>query len=342
MLGFISAVRNIIHAAMSIVLVIPLLLTAWLPGNPDTPVIVNANATNPYINEYLDTDVSAHRSGAGIVPQNTLMAFEYVMKNNKELGVDTFEFDVQITADGELILLHNLTYDDTSNAVETFGYKNVYASELTFEEAYNSLNLGENFTPDDGETYPYRGLRGKEIPKNLRVVKCETVIDYIEKNSKGKEFRYIIEIKSKGENGKRAADKLYSIITERNLKDRVIWASSKETVSLYMEKQYPDMPRSARLTEVVIFYIFSRMNWDLSDIDVSYVALQIPYGKSALYNFINLGTREFINYAHKNNIAVQYWTVNDAEYAKTLTLNGADCIMSDYPQMIFETVDSCK
>ena len=342
MLAFLSVVRNIIHGVMSIVLIIPLLLTAWIPGNPNTPVVVNENATNPYINEYLDTDVSAHRSGAGIVPQNTLMAFEYVMKNNKKLGVDTFEFDVQITADGELILLHNLTYDDTSNAVEAFGYKNVYASELTFDDAYNNLNLGENFTPDDGETYPYRGLRGKDIPKNLRVVKCETVIDYIEKNSKGKEFKYIIEIKSKGEDGKRAADKLYSIITERNLKDRVIWASSKELVSIYMEEQYPDMPRSARTTEVVVFYIFSRMDWDLADINVSYVALQIPNGKNAMYNFVNLGTREFINYAHKNNIAVQYWTINDAKYAETLVLNGADCIMSDYPQMIFETVDSYK
>lgn len=342
MLGFFTAIRNLLNGALSIVVIIPIMLTAWMPGDPDTPVMVNANATNPHINEYLDTDVSAHRSGAGIVPQNTLMAFEYVMKNNKKLGVDTFEFDVQITSDGELILLHNLTYDDTSNAVEAFGHKNVYASKVTFEEAYNNLNLGENFTADDGETYPYRGLREDKIPENLRVVKCETVIDYIEKNSSGKKFKYIIEIKSTGINGMKAADKLYSIITERNLQDRVIWASSKEDVSIYMEHKYPDMPRSARTTEVIQFYIYSRMNWDLTDLDVSYIALQIPYGDSAAKNLVNLGTREFINYAHKYNIAVQYWTVNEAEDAELLTKNGADCIMSDYPQMVFEAVDSCK
>ncbi len=342
MIGFFTAIRNIANGILSVILIIPLLLTAWMPGDPDTPVMVNANATNPHINEYLDTDVSAHRSGAGIVPQNTLMAFEYVMKNNKKLGVDTFEFDVQITADGELILLHNLTYDDTSNAVEAFGHKNVYASRLTFDEAYNNLNLGENFTADDGKTYPYRGLRGSDIPKNLRVVKCETVIDYIEKNSNGKDFKYIIEIKSKSINGMRAADKLYSIVTERNLQDRVIWASSEEDVSMYMEHKYPDMPRSARTTEVIQFYIYSRMNWDLSDLDVSYIALQIPYGDNAANNLVNLGTKELINYAHKYNIAVQYWTVNESEEAKILTQNGADCIMSDYPQMVFEAVDSCK
>ncbi len=342
MLGFYTAVKNIVNGVILLFVLIPVLLTAWLPGDPDTPVLINADATNPYINEYLDTDVSAHRSGAGIVPQNTLMAFEYVMNNNDKLGVDTFEFDVQITADGEIILLHNLTYDDTSNAVEAFGHKDVYASELSYEEAYNNLNLGENFTPDNGKTYPYRGLRGKDIPENLRVVKCETVIDYIEKTSKGKEFKYIIEIKSKNFNGYKAADKLYSIITERNLQDRVIWASSKEDVNLYMEKKYPDMPRSARLTEVVQFYTYSRMNWDLSDLGVTYIALQIPYGDNAANNFVNLGTRELINYAHKYNIAVQYYTINEVEEAELLINNGADCIMSDYPQMVFDAVNSSK
>lgn len=341
MVGFFLAVKNIVYTVLSVIVAIPLAATMWLPGDPDTPVMINAEAENPYINEYLDPDVSAHRSGAGVVPQNTLMAFQKVLEENETFGVDTFEFDIQITADGELILLHNLTYDETSNAVEQFGHRFVYASALTFEEAYNVLNLGENFTAD-GETYPYRGLRGEDIPDNLRVVKCETVIDYIEANSDGKEYRYIIEIKSTGINGMRAADKLYSIIEERGLKDRVIWATSNEDVSIYMEHKYPDMPRSARTTEALQFYIYARMNWDLDDLDVSYVALQIPYGSSAGGGIINTGTRELINYAHKYDIAVQYWTINDEEAAKTLTENGADCIMTDYPQMVFDVVESCK
>ena len=108
------------------------------------------------------------------------MAFEKMLEENDEYGVDTYEFDVSLTADGELIVLHNLTYDATSNAVEAFGRENVKASELTFEEA-QVLNMGENFEIN-GE-YPYRGLRGDDIPYNLRVAKCETTIDYIEANS---------------------------------------------------------------------------------------------------------------------------------------------------------------
>ena len=335
-MAFISFLKNFIHGILAVVVIIPLALTMGADDKAGTEV-ETYETTNQYIVEYGNPDISAHRSGAGVAPQNTLMAFEKMLEENDEYGVDTYEFDVSLTADGELIVLHNLTYDATSNAVEAFGRKNVKASELTFEEA-QVLNMGENFEID-GE-YPYRGLRGDDIPYNLRVAKCETIIDYIEANSGDMKFNYIIEIKSTGKQGRQAADKLYEIISERNMKDRVIWATFQPDVSMYMEKTYPDMPRSAVIIEVLQFYIYARMDWDLSDLDVSYCALQIPYGDSAADGLINLGTRKVINYAHKNDIAVQYWTINDADDVEYLTKNGADCIMSDSPDMAYDVINS--
>ena len=332
-------IKNIFHGFVAAAMLIPILITMGNAGDPNTPVETYPDSDNPYISEYLDPDISAHRSGAGIAPQNTLMAFENIIENASELGVDTFEFDVQVTADGELVLNHNLTYDDTSNAVEAFGRENVAVSSITLEEA-QVLNLGENFKVN-GE-YPYRGLRGDDIPYNLRVVTCGEIIDYIEANSNGKEYNYVIEIKSIGSNGKKAVDELYSVITERDLQNRVIWSTFAPDVSGYMKKSYPEISRTADAIEAVQFYFYFRMNWELSDVSPSYVALQIPYGSSAFDNLINLGTREMINYAHSNDIALQYWTINSEEEVKTLTLNGADCIMTDYPQMAYETVKSCK
>ncbi len=337
-MGIISVLKNIIHAVLAVIVIIPLALTMGADDKEGTQIIENANATNPYINKPYETDISAHRSGAGVAPQNTLMAFEKMLEENDKYGINTYEFDVSLTKDGELIVLHNLTYDATSNAVEEFGYEDVYASDLTFEEA-QVLNMGENFELN-GE-YPYRGLRGDDIPYNLRVAKCETIIDYIEANSDN-DFNYIIEIKSTGKQGKQAADRLYEIVSERNMKDRVIWATFQPDVSSYMEKNYPDMPRSAGIIEVLQFYIYARMDWDLSDLNVSYVALQIPYGDSAADGLINLGTKQVINYAHKNNIATQYWTINDAEDVEYLINNGADCIMTDYPDMASEVLESLK
>ena len=339
MASFLLTIKNIFHGFVAAAMLIPIMLTMGNAGDPDTPVEAYPESDNPYITEYLDPDISALRSGAGIAPQNTLMAFENIIEQADVLGVDTFEFDVQVTADGELVLNHNLTYDDTTNAVEAFGRENVAVSSITLEEA-QVLNLGENFKVN-GE-YPYRGLRGEDIPYNLRVVTCGEIIDYIEKNSNGKEYNYVIEIKSIGSNGKKAVDELYSVITERNMQNRVIWSTFAPDVSGYMKKNYPEISRTADAIEAVLFYFYFRMDWELSDVSPSYVALQIPYGSSAFDNLINLGTREMINYAHSNNIALQYWTINSEEEVKTLTLNGADCIMTDYPQMAYETVKSCK
>lgn len=339
MSSIILAIKNIFHGIVAVFMLIPILLTMGEAGDPNTPVETYPESDNPYFAEYLDPDISAHRSGAGLAPQNTLMAFENIIANADTVNVDILEFDVQVTKDGELVLLHDLTLDGTSNAAEVFGRENVFVSSVTFEET-QSLNMGENFKGDG--SYPYRGLRGDEIPYNLRMVTCDTVMDYIEANCGDKEYKYVIEIKSIGTNGRKAVDKLYEIITERNLQDRVIWSTFAPDVSSYMVKNYPEISRTADAVEAIQFYFYYRMGWDLQDVNPTYIALQIPYGENALDNLINLGNTEMINYAHKNNIALQYWTINNAEDIIHLTKNGADCIMTDYPQMANEAVQSCS
>ena len=339
MSAILLAIKNVYHAVIAVFMLIPIMLTMGEAGDPDIPVEVYPESDNPYFAQYLDPDISAHRSGAGNAPQNTLMAFENIIANADTVDVDILEFDVQITKDGELVLMHDLTYDATSNAEEAFGRKNVFVSSVTFEEA-QMLNMGENFKGDG--SYPYRGLRGDDIPYNLRVVTCDTVIDYIEANCGEKEYKYVIEVKSIGADGKRAVDKLCSVITQRNLQDRVIWSTFAPDVSSYMVKNYPEISRTADAIEAIQFYFYYRMGWDLQDVNPTYIALQIPYGENAFDNIINLGNREMINYAHENNIALQYWTINNENDIIHLTKNGADCIMTDYPQMANEAVQSCR
>ena len=331
------AIKNVFHGAVAVVMLIPIIATMGQTGSADTAVEYPDITTNQYISEYMNPDISAHRSGGGIAPQNTLMAFENIIENADALGVDTLEFDVQITKDGELVLVHDLTYDGVADVKDTLGKSNVFVSSLTLEEA-KKLNMGENFKVD-GE-YPYRGLRGENVPYNLRVVTCDEVMDYVEANCGNREYRYVIEIKSIGLNGRKAADKLYSVITERGLQNRTVWSTFAPVTSAYMARQYPEIDRTADAIEAVQFYFYYRMNWNLQDVKPTYTALQIPYGASAFDNLINLGNREMLNYAHKNNIAVQYWTINSEEEVRTLAENGADCIMTDYPQMAYEAVRS--
>lgn len=55
--------------------------------------------------------IIAHRGASGLVPENTLIAFEKAI----EIGVDRIEMDLRQTIDGEVIVLHDKTIRRTTN-----------------------------------------------------------------------------------------------------------------------------------------------------------------------------------------------------------------------------------
>ena len=286
------------------------------------------SATNQYITKLGDTMIAAHRGGRSLFPQGTMMAFEGCV-NSQTFEADIIEFDVQLAADEKLIILHDETLDEVTNAIEYFGKTENYATDYTYEEIYN-LNFGEYFKGKDGEM-PYNGLRGDDIPDNLRVATATDALTYLENNG---EYYYSIEIKSSGESGIRAADIQYDILNEMNLIDKTIVASFNKEVILYLEENYPDLTRTAYNIEVLKLFIDSLFDIDRPDGYYDFDVLQVPPDKY----IVNLGTPKLINYAHKNNIAVQYWTINDAERIKFLQSIGADGIITDKPDIAYEAL----
>ena len=68
------------------------------------------------VNEtYWGCEIIAHRGGAGINPQNTMAAF--VQANT---WADSFECDVQTSADGTLWVFHDITVDALTGGTGTF------------------------------------------------------------------------------------------------------------------------------------------------------------------------------------------------------------------------------
>lgn len=53
--------------------------------------------------------VVAHRGGAALMPENTIPAFDYALR----LGVDMLEFDIEMTADDQLVVQHDGTVNST-------------------------------------------------------------------------------------------------------------------------------------------------------------------------------------------------------------------------------------
>ena len=285
-------------------------------------------ATNQYITDLGDTMVLAHRAGRRLFPQGTMMAFEGCV-NSESFETDIFEFDVRLTADEKLIIVHDDTLDEVSNAVEYFGKTENYPENYTYEEIYN-LNMGEFFKDANGEM-PYNGLRGDDIPDNLRIVTVMRALTYLESNGN---YHYSIEIKNSGELGIKAVDTLYDILSIMKLVDKVIVSSFNKDVILYIEENYPELTRSAYNVEVALLYLDSLLGIDRDENHYGFDVIQVPPDKY----IVNLGTSKLINHAHKNNIAVQYWTINDAERMKFLQDIGADGIITDIPDVAYEVL----
>lgn len=288
------------------------------------------DTTNPLI--MARTDVSAHRSGAGIAPEETMMAFKNCVEQ-EGFEIDVFEFDLHITKDDVLVLLHDDTLDRTSDSASVFGETDVRPENKTYEEL-RQLNMGAQFVTDAGDA-PYQGLTGEQVPDDLRILRVEDVLDYLSANG---EFKYIIEIKNGGDLGKKGVDILYGILTERKLLDRVAFGTFHEEISAYVDETYPDLRRSTSIKEVARFWLAALTNSKSYEPPCS--VLQIPFCEPYLGYGVNLGTATVINYAHAHDMAVQYWTINDPEDMAYLVSLGADCIMTDYPDVLYRVMHS--
>ena len=315
----------VIILSLVILLVVPLITAQVSDGKePD-----KATITNPYIVDGKAL-VSAHRSGSDIAPENTMMAFKECT-SAEDFNVDVFEFDLHITKDGKLILLHDHTLDRTTNAPEFFGQEDVEPSTKTYEEL-RQLNFGEHFEDKDGNK-PYVGLRGDDIPDDLRAVLLEDVLDFLIAHG---DFKYVIEVKDGGENGFRAVDMLHETLVEKDLIDNVIFGTFKGDVTKYVDEHYPDMTRSASIKEVLQFYLAVGYGVEMKNENIKYDVLQIPANQ---FKVVQLGHPRFVNYAHRHNVAIQYWTINDHKDMVDLNNMGADCIITDEPDAAYKIVN---
>src|SRR5437867_120130 len=86
----------------------------------------------------------AHRGASGRAPENTHVAFAAAL----ELGVDAIEIDCQLSADGELVVIHDETLDRTTTGLGPVGAK----------------TWGELATLDAGSWWDPR-FRGERIPR---------------------------------------------------------------------------------------------------------------------------------------------------------------------------------
>ena len=100
------------------------------------------------------TKVWAHRGASGYAPENTLDAFRKAV----EMGADGIELDVQMTKDGELVVIHDETIDRVSNGKG-------WVKDYTYEELLACLT-GAGCTEAEALAYAGAGISVDKTDKS--------------------------------------------------------------------------------------------------------------------------------------------------------------------------------
>ena len=142
---------------------------------------------------YLDRPLNfAHRGGSYEAPPNTLAAFMLAV----DLGADGIEFDVHLSKDGQIVVIHDFSLEATTDG-------HGLVRDKTLAEL-KELDAGSRFDP---------AFASERIPT------LQEVIDAV-----GRRLLFNIELKAKGLGGDLAAA-VVRIVEENHLVDRVVASS---------------------------------------------------------------------------------------------------------------------
>ncbi len=251
--------------------------------------------------------VFAHRGGAGLWPENTLFAFRRAW----EMGVDVLELDVHGTRDGYIVVIHDPTVDRTTNGTGA-------VREMTLAEV-QALDAGYWFTPDGGQTYPYRG-------QGIRIPTLEEVFDALP------DARFNIEVKS---NDPPIVAALANLIERKGMTDKVIVGSFRQEIVDELRQRLPNVATFASREEIQSFWVFHTLGLSRAWRPVP-DTLQVPTEYTVQGVRLTVVSPRFVRSAHALGVRVDVWTINDPDEMARLLDMGVDGIMTDYPDRLLE------
>ncbi len=170
---------------------------------------------------YVDRPLNfAHRGASHEAPENTLAAFLLAA----ELGADGIELDVQLSKDGQVVVIHDFVLETTTDGQGP-------VQDRTLAEL-KELDAGSSYDPD---------FAGQRIPTLQQVIEAV-----------GRHLLLNIELKTKNVRDTRLAQAVTRIVEEHHLLDRVV-VSSFNPLALRQVRQLnpwislgllyaPDMP----------------------------------------------------------------------------------------------------
>lgn len=249
---------------------------------------------------------TGHRGARGLAPENTLAGFHAAA----EAGVDILELDVQLTADREVVVIHDPTVDRTTDGTGPV------ATQPWADLA--PLDAGHHWTTDDGATFPRRGEQ-IGIPRLIDVLNAFP------------EHLFTVELKPSPLPN--YEETVIEIVREL-APGRVILASFVHAILGRIHRLAPEIPTNLSNREIHYWYPLTLLGLG-SLIRAKGRVLQIPYWSNHDDNTgWTLVTPRTVRSTHRNGRSIQVWTINDPDLMRTLIERGVDGITTDRPDVL--------
>lgn len=153
--------------------------------------------------------VLGHRGICARYPENTMISFEAAIK----LGVDLIEFDVNLTKDGELVVIHDNTIDRTSD----------------------HTGATRDYTLAELKSFDF-GCRSNEKYKGAQIPTLREVLSYVAENTET--LLLNVEIKDYAHE---VVDATVEMLREYGLSERSVIAYFNAEVVRYTKAAHPEM-----------------------------------------------------------------------------------------------------
>ena len=246
--------------------------------------------------------VFAHRGGARLAPENTMPAFA----NGLTHGADGLELDVQLSADGVPVVIHDQTLDRTTDR----------------SGPVNSLTAAELGHVDAGFHFELDGEYHAAILA-AAILRLEDVL------AAHRHARVIIEMKG----GQPAlARAVGNAIRKADAVWRTCVGSFYQGSIDAIRAEFPEVITSASQEEARWTLHRSWVRWPWTK-DRPYFAFQVPERAGRM----RVVSRAFLRHVHREGHAVQVWVVNEREDVQRLLDWGVDGIISDRPDIAVQT-----
>ena len=236
--------------------------------------------------------VIAHRGASGVETEHTLSAYRCALDD----GAEVLELDVHRSRDGSIVVSHD------RNLERALGVPRAIA-----DHDLRSLRA------ELGARYPAAD------PATLLPTLDEVMVAF-------PDARLNIELKA---DSAALADAVAASIERHGSAEKVLVASFHgDVLAHFRARTRGEVATSASLREAARFYACY-----LFDVPCrpDYEALQIPVRLRSSWPRFQLDSPEFVEFAHRHGLAVQYWTIDDPATMKRLLAAGADGIMTNHP-----------